>query len=34
MKVPKLQQLGKTNVIVSGDTRFDRVATILEKTIL
>ena len=26
-----LQQLGKTNVIVSGDTRFDRVATILEK---
>jgi 3-deoxy-D-manno-octulosonic-acid transferase len=26
-----LQQLGKTNVAVSGDTRFDRVATILEK---
>lgn len=26
-----LQQLGKTNIIVSGDTRFDRVATILEK---
>lgn len=26
-----LQQLGKTNVSVSGDTRFDRVATILEK---
>ena len=26
-----LQQLGKTNVMVSGDTRFDRVATILEK---
>jgi 3-deoxy-D-manno-octulosonic-acid transferase len=24
-------QLGKTNVAVSGDTRFDRVATILEK---
>lgn len=24
-------QLGKTNVCVSGDTRFDRVATILEK---
>ena len=26
-----LMQLGKTNVMVSGDTRFDRVATILEK---
>ncbi|HEY4616885.1 MAG TPA: glycosyltransferase N-terminal domain-containing protein, partial [Flavobacterium sp.] len=26
-----LQQLGKTNVAISGDTRFDRVATILEK---
>jgi 3-deoxy-D-manno-octulosonic-acid transferase len=26
-----LQKLGKTNVMVSGDTRFDRVATILEK---
>lgn len=26
-----LHQLGKTNVIVSGDTRFDRVAAILEK---
>ncbi len=26
-----LLQLGKTNVAVSGDTRFDRVATILEK---
>jgi 3-deoxy-D-manno-octulosonic-acid transferase len=26
-----LSQLGKTNVAVSGDTRFDRVATILEK---
>ena len=26
-----LLQLGKTNVTVSGDTRFDRVATILEK---
>jgi 3-deoxy-D-manno-octulosonic-acid transferase len=26
-----LQQLGKTNVMVSGDTRFDRVATIVEK---
>ena len=26
-----LFQLGKTNVAVSGDTRFDRVATILEK---
>ncbi|CAM3893343.1 3-deoxy-D-manno-octulosonic acid transferase [Flavobacterium sinopsychrotolerans] len=26
-----LQQLGKTNVAVSGDTRFDRVATILKK---
>lgn len=26
-----LQQIGKTNVAVSGDTRFDRVATILEK---
>jgi 3-deoxy-D-manno-octulosonic-acid transferase len=26
-----LQQLGKTNIAVSGDTRFDRVATILEK---
>ncbi|SEF70226.1 3-deoxy-D-manno-octulosonic acid transferase [Flavobacterium urumqiense] len=26
-----LQQLGKSNVAVSGDTRFDRVATILEK---
>jgi 3-deoxy-D-manno-octulosonic-acid transferase len=26
-----LQQLGKTNVAVSGDTRFDRVVTILEK---
>lgn len=26
-----LQHLGKTNVMVSGDTRFDRVATILEK---
>lgn len=26
-----LQQLGKTNVAVSGDTRFDRVASILEK---
>lgn len=26
-----LRQLGKTNVAVSGDTRFDRVATILEK---
>ncbi len=26
-----LEQLGKTNVAVSGDTRFDRVATILEK---
>ena len=26
-----LQQLGKKNVSVSGDTRFDRVATILEK---
>jgi 3-deoxy-D-manno-octulosonic-acid transferase len=26
-----LLQLGKTNVSVSGDTRFDRVATILEK---
>jgi len=26
-----LQQLGKTNVAVSGDTRFDRVAAILEK---
>lgn len=26
-----LQQLDKTNVAVSGDTRFDRVATILEK---
>ena len=26
-----LQQLGKSNIAVSGDTRFDRVATILEK---
>ena len=26
-----LQQLGKNNVAVSGDTRFDRVVTILEK---
>ncbi|MEL1239466.1 3-deoxy-D-manno-octulosonic acid transferase [Flavobacterium flavipallidum] len=26
-----LEQLGKTNITVSGDTRFDRVATILEK---
>jgi 3-deoxy-D-manno-octulosonic-acid transferase len=26
-----LQQLGKTNVAVSGDTRFDRVTAILEK---
>jgi 3-deoxy-D-manno-octulosonic-acid transferase len=26
-----LFQLGKTNVAISGDTRFDRVATILEK---
>lgn len=26
-----LQQLGKTNVTISGDTRFDRVAAILEK---
>ncbi|WP_367772034.1 glycosyltransferase N-terminal domain-containing protein [Flavobacterium sp. WC2421] len=26
-----LQQLGKTNVVISGDTRFDRVAAILEK---
>jgi 3-deoxy-D-manno-octulosonic-acid transferase len=26
-----LQQLGKTNVAVSGDTRFDRVAAILDK---
>lgn len=26
-----LLELGKTNVIVSGDTRFDRVASILEK---
>jgi 3-deoxy-D-manno-octulosonic-acid transferase len=26
-----LQHLGKTNVMVSGDTRFDRVATIIEK---
>ena len=26
-----LQHLGKSNVMVSGDTRFDRVATILEK---
>lgn len=26
-----LSQLGKTNVAVSGDSRFDRVATILEK---
>ncbi len=26
-----LHQLGKTNVMVSGDTRFDRVAAILEK---
>jgi 3-deoxy-D-manno-octulosonic-acid transferase len=26
-----LQQLGKTNIAVSGDTRFDRVTTILEK---
>ncbi|WP_035660686.1 3-deoxy-D-manno-octulosonic acid transferase [Flavobacterium seoulense] len=26
-----LLQLGKTNVIISGDTRFDRVAAILEK---
>ena len=26
-----LMQLGKTNVAVSGDTRFDRVASILEK---
>jgi len=26
-----LEQLGKTNVAVSGDTRFDRVAAILEK---
>jgi 3-deoxy-D-manno-octulosonic-acid transferase len=26
-----LQQVGKTNVSVSGDTRFDRVAAILEK---
>lgn len=26
-----LLQLNKTNVVVSGDTRFDRVATILEK---
>ncbi|OAB28034.1 3-deoxy-D-manno-octulosonic-acid transferase [Flavobacterium fryxellicola] len=26
-----LQHIGKTNVAVSGDTRFDRVATILEK---
>jgi 3-deoxy-D-manno-octulosonic-acid transferase len=26
-----LQQLGKNNVAVSGDTRFDRVSTILEK---
>ena len=26
-----LLQLGKTNVAISGDTRFDRVATILEK---
>ena len=26
-----LKQLGKTNVAVSGDTRFDRVATILKK---
>jgi 3-deoxy-D-manno-octulosonic-acid transferase len=25
-----LQQLGKTNVAVSGDTRFDRVAAILD----
>lgn len=26
-----ITQLGKTNVTISGDTRFDRVATILEK---
>jgi 3-deoxy-D-manno-octulosonic-acid transferase len=26
-----LRQLGKTNVAISGDTRFDRVAAILEK---
>ncbi|MEY4964159.1 MAG: hypothetical protein RLZZ323_1478 [Bacteroidota bacterium] len=26
-----LHRLGKTNAVVSGDTRFDRVATILEK---
>jgi 3-deoxy-D-manno-octulosonic-acid transferase len=26
-----LYTLGKTNVAISGDTRFDRVATILEK---
>lgn len=26
-----VSQLGKTNVVVSGDTRFDRVASILEK---
>jgi len=26
-----LQRLGKNNAVVSGDTRFDRVATILEK---
>jgi 3-deoxy-D-manno-octulosonic-acid transferase len=30
MKQKLLQQLGKTNVVVSGDTRFDRVA-ILER---
>jgi 3-deoxy-D-manno-octulosonic-acid transferase len=26
-----VQQLGKTNVVVSGDTRFDRVAAIIDK---
>jgi 3-deoxy-D-manno-octulosonic-acid transferase len=26
-----LLQLGKTNVAVSGDTRFDRVAAIIDK---
>jgi 3-deoxy-D-manno-octulosonic-acid transferase len=32
MKVQNLLYIpGKTNVAISGDTRFDRVATILEK---
>jgi 3-deoxy-D-manno-octulosonic-acid transferase len=30
-RIQKLLQLGKTNVAVSGDTRFDRVAAILDK---